>query len=297
MAPRSKGNAARAAHGMLLARALLRRHPQGRRPWAIQVGGSGRRRAATPRAAATRRTWPSSRRWRAACMRPCSSRSASTRPSCSSPGAPRSCTSWTAAAAPAARPTSPPRCAARGPTARRCGSRQWSAGCVKKKPPLVILSSITCAKCLNTGERTPFSTGCRGALGYQAAGRHVWGRPHLIARRGAQPVDALMGGVDASVLERMAKIMAYMRPTAAGKRLKRKDKLRMLGLAGPENGAPRASLAAAAPATPVRTQPFVGCCRVRSRTLRGLLCLKHCRSVCSRRVHQTVACMEARQPA
>jgi len=69
-----------------------------------------------------------------------------------------------------------------------------------------------------------------------------------------QPVDALMGGVDASVLERMAKIMTYMRPTAAGKRLKRKDKLRLLGLHGPQNGTPRASLAAApAPFAPVRT--------------------------------------------
>lgn len=65
-------------------------------------------------------------------------------------------------------------------------------------------------------------------------------------------MDALMGGVDASVLERMAKIMSYMRPAAAGKKLKRKDKLRLLGLHGAENGAPRASLAAAAPPVHVR---------------------------------------------
>jgi hypothetical protein len=44
--------------------------------------------------------------------------------------------------------------------------------------------------------------------------------------------DAMMGGVDANVLERLAKIMSYMRPAGAGKpgkRMKRKDKLRILG--------------------------------------------------------------------
>lgn len=38
-----------------------------------------------------------------------------------------------------------------------------------------------------------------------------------------------MGGVDANLLERLAKIMSYMRPSAGGKRLKRKEKLQMLG--------------------------------------------------------------------
>ncbi len=47
-----------------------------------------------------------------------------------------------------------------------------------------------------------------------------------------QVVDSLMGGVDGSLLERLAKIMSYMRPSVGGKpgkRLKRKDKLQMLG--------------------------------------------------------------------
>ena len=78
-----------------------------------------------------------------------------------------------------------------------------------------------------------------------------------IFSRVLQLVDALMGGVDASVLERMAKIMSYMRPTAAGKKLKRKDKLRLLGLHVAENGTPRASLAAAAPAVHVRICPLL----------------------------------------
>ncbi len=41
-----------------------------------------------------------------------------------------------------------------------------------------------------------------------------------------------MGGVDGNLLERLAKIMSYMRPNAGGKpgkRLKRKDKLQLLG--------------------------------------------------------------------
>jgi hypothetical protein len=114
-------------------------------------------------------------------------------------------------------------------------------------------------------------------------------------------VDALMGGVDASVLERMAKIMAYMRPTAAGKRLKRKDKLRMLGLAGPENGAPRASLAAAAPAAPVRIRPLAGCRRDPYGESGCLLHLEHCRSACSiwvpERACMNSLCRKARQHA
>ncbi|CAL8466768.1 g6304 [Coccomyxa elongata] len=47
-----------------------------------------------------------------------------------------------------------------------------------------------------------------------------------------QAVDSLMGGVDGNLLERLAKIMSYMRPSVGGKpgkRLKRKDKLHMLG--------------------------------------------------------------------
>ena len=58
----------------------------------------------------------------------------------------------------------------------------------------------------------------------------------------AQAVESLMGAVDGSMLERLAKIMAYMRPAQAGakpgRRLKRKDKLSMLGEAAapPLNG-------------------------------------------------------------
>lgn len=43
-----------------------------------------------------------------------------------------------------------------------------------------------------------------------------------------------MGGVDGNLLERLAKIMSYMRPSVGGKpgkRLKRKEKLHMLGQA------------------------------------------------------------------
>ena len=51
----------------------------------------------------------------------------------------------------------------------------------------------------------------------------------------------MMGTVDGGVLERIAKIMSYMRPALvgkSGKRLKRKDKLRMLasGSEAPLNG-------------------------------------------------------------
>ena len=51
----------------------------------------------------------------------------------------------------------------------------------------------------------------------------------------------MMGTVDGSVLERIAKIMSYMRPALvgkSGKRMKRKDKLRMLanGSEAPPNG-------------------------------------------------------------
>ena len=56
-----------------------------------------------------------------------------------------------------------------------------------------------------------------------------------------QVVESMMGTVDGGVLERIAKIMSYMRPALAGKsgkRLKRKDKLRMLADGGeaPLNG-------------------------------------------------------------
>ena len=57
----------------------------------------------------------------------------------------------------------------------------------------------------------------------------------------------MLGGVDAGVLDRLAKVMGYMRVTAAGKpgkRLKKREKLQMLegggGLAvRPLNGAAR----------------------------------------------------------
>lgn len=56
-----------------------------------------------------------------------------------------------------------------------------------------------------------------------------------------QVVESMMGTVDGGVLERIAKIMSYMRPALvgkSGKRLKRKDKLRMLANSseGPLNG-------------------------------------------------------------
>ena len=45
-----------------------------------------------------------------------------------------------------------------------------------------------------------------------------------------QVMDSMLGSVDSSVLERMAKIMSYMRVSAGGKhgKMKKKDKLRML---------------------------------------------------------------------
>lgn len=68
----------------------------------------------------------------------------------------------------------------------------------------------------------------------------------------AQVVESMMGTVDGNVLERIAKIMSYMRPSLpgkAGKRLKRKDKLRMLADGGeaPLNGHLHGSLKPAAP--------------------------------------------------
>ena len=68
----------------------------------------------------------------------------------------------------------------------------------------------------------------------------------------AQVIESTMGTVDANVLERIAKIMSYMRPTLvgkSGKRLKRKDKLRMLADGGeaPLNGHQHGSLKPAAP--------------------------------------------------
>ena len=46
-----------------------------------------------------------------------------------------------------------------------------------------------------------------------------------------QLVDTILGGVDAAILERLAKVMSYMRVTAGvkpGKRLKKREKMRML---------------------------------------------------------------------
>jgi len=71
----------------------------------------------------------------------------------------------------------------------------------------------------------------------------------------------------------------------------------MLGLAGPENGAPRASLAAAAPPTaPVRARPLP---RLSPGYFWDILCLlhlEHSRSVCASRVHH-VACVKTRRHA
>ena len=47
----------------------------------------------------------------------------------------------------------------------------------------------------------------------------------------SQLVDTILGGVDAAILERLAKVMSYMRVTAGvkpGKRLKKREKMRML---------------------------------------------------------------------
>ena len=57
----------------------------------------------------------------------------------------------------------------------------------------------------------------------------------------AQAVESMLGSADGNVLERIAKIMSYMRPALvgkSGKRLKRKEKLRMLADGGeaPLNG-------------------------------------------------------------
>ena len=62
---------------------------------------------------------------------------------------------------------------------------------------------------------------------------------------GRQVVETMLGGVDAGVMERLAKVMGYMRVTAAGKpgkRLKKREKLAMLAGGGglavrPLNGA------------------------------------------------------------
>lgn len=45
-----------------------------------------------------------------------------------------------------------------------------------------------------------------------------------------QPVESMLGVMDGAVLERVAKIMGYMKtaPSAKGKKLKKRDKLRML---------------------------------------------------------------------
>lgn len=57
----------------------------------------------------------------------------------------------------------------------------------------------------------------------------------------AQAVESMLRSADGNVLERIAKIMSYMRPALvgkSGKRLKRKEKLRMLADGGeaPLNG-------------------------------------------------------------
>ena len=78
-----------------------------------------------------------------------------------------------------------------------------------------------------------------------------------------QAVESLMGAVDAGMLERLAKIMAYMRPAQAGgkpgKRLKRREKLSMLGEPDPAplNGGLMGSLR---PEGPVRTPSPATCC-------------------------------------
>jgi hypothetical protein len=69
----------------------------------------------------------------------------------------------------------------------------------------------------------------------------------------------MMGVVDGNVLERISKIMSYMRPALvgkSGKRLKRKDTLRMLahGSEAPQNGHLHGSLKRAVPAVVIVSQ-------------------------------------------
>ena len=77
---------------------------------------------------------------------------------------------------------------------------------------------------------------------------------------GAQAVEAMLGSTDGNVLERIAKIMSYMRPALvgkSGKRLKRKEKLRMLADGGeaPLNGHLHGSLKP----PPQQSTPVKGC--------------------------------------
>ena len=72
----------------------------------------------------------------------------------------------------------------------------------------------------------------------------------------------MLGGVDSAILERLVKVMSYMRVTAGvkpGKRLKKKEKLRMLAggdiSVRPLNGARRTSCTV--------KQLLLQCCLVR----------------------------------
>ncbi len=52
--------------------------------------------------------------------------------------------------------------------------------------------------------------------------------PSAVAAALPQPPDALFAGVDNAVLDRIARIMSYVRTTADGKKLKKKDRDAML---------------------------------------------------------------------
>ena len=129
-------------------------------------------------------------------------------------------------------------------------------------PPVRALASIHpqpahshCTPTCATDEKLPNATLCTSLL--SCAGLYS---PDLPQQQQvlslllciAQVVECMMGTVDGNVLERIAKIMSYMRPALvgkSGKRLKRKDKLRMLadGSEAPLNGHLHGSLKPAVP--------------------------------------------------
>ena len=141
-------------------------------------------------------------------------------------------------------------------------------------PPVSALISIHpqpahshCTPMCATDEKLPNAPLCTSVL--RCAGSYPPDLPQqqqvlIILLSIAQVVECMMGTVDGNVLERIAKIMSYMRPALmgkSGKRLKRKDKLRMLGdgSEAPLNGHLHGSLKPAVPAVVILSHCLQSC--------------------------------------
>lgn len=98
---------------------------------------------------------------------------------------------------------------------------------------MILSSSTIMHLCFDIVHHVSFTS---SAVCWSAPHVYSWHVPELSCT--LQAVDAITATVDAPVLERLAKILAYTRVAGAGKpgkRLKRKDKLRMLEVLDAQN--------------------------------------------------------------